>query len=85
MPYGAIRAGDFKLIEFYDGRSAELYQLRDDVSEQRNLATAMPEKVRELSSRLERWRREVGAQMPAKNPDYDSARPEHDPNWRKKA
>jgi arylsulfatase A-like enzyme len=85
VPYGAIRAGDFKLIEFYDGRPVELYLLRDDVAEQRNLAAAMPEKVRELLSRLERWRREVGAQMPAKNPAYDPARPEHDPNWRKKA
>ena len=85
VPYGAIRAGDFKLIEFYDGRPVELYQLRDDAAEQRNLATAMPEKVRELSTRLERWRQSVGAQMPAKNPAYNPAKPEHDPNWRKKA
>lgn len=84
VPYSAIRAGDFKLIEFFDGRAAELYDLREDSSEQRDLAAAMPAKANELRGRLAAWRREVKAQLPAKNPAYDPARPEHDAKARKK-
>ena len=79
VPYAAIRAGDFKLIEFYDGRPAELYDLRQDIGETRNLATAMPERFRELHERLERWRKDVNAQLPKPNPSYDPAKPEHQP------
>lgn len=75
-PYGAIRLGDFKLIEFFDDMRVELYNLRVDIGEQRNLAAQMPGKAAELRARLHAWRKEVGAQMPARNPDYDPAKPE---------
>jgi arylsulfatase A len=79
MPYGAIREGDFKLIEFYDDGRLELYNLRDDIGEQQNLAGQMPEKARHLQQRLAAWRKEVGAQMPTPNPAYDPTRPQHEP------
>jgi arylsulfatase A-like enzyme len=78
-PYGAIRAGDFKLIEYFDDMRVELYNLREDIGEQRNLAAEMPAKVDELRGRLQAWRKEVRAQMPSRNPDYDPSKPEHDP------
>lgn len=78
-PYGAIRKGDFKLIEFYADNSVELYNLKNDIGEQQNLATAMPEKTAELRQRLHAWRRKVNAQMPTPNPDYDPSQPEHPP------
>src|SRR5439155_2951482 len=84
-PYGAIRAGDFKLIEFFDDMRVELYNLREDIGEQRNLAAQMPAKADELRARLHAWRADVGAQMPARNPAYDPSKPEHDPATRKKA
>jgi arylsulfatase A len=84
VPYGAIRMGDFKLIEFYDGKPTELYDLREDIGEQHNLAPAMPDKMRELRRRLDRWRRDVGAQMPSPNPGYDASKPEHQPQPRGK-
>ena len=83
-PYGAIRAGDFKLIEFFDDLRVELYNLREDIGEQRNLAAQMPAKVDELRARLHAWRKEVGAQMPSPSPNYDPTKPEHDPATRKK-
>jgi arylsulfatase A len=83
-PYGAIRAGDFKLIEFFDDMRVELYNLREDIGEQRNLASALPAKAAELRERLHSWRKEVGAQMPSRNPNYDPSKPEHDPATRKK-
>jgi arylsulfatase A len=83
-PYGAIHAGDFKLIEFYDDMRVELYNLKDDISEQKNLADDIPAKVADLRTKLHAWRKEVGAQMPTRNPAYDPAKPEHDPDAKKK-
>jgi arylsulfatase A-like enzyme len=83
-PYSAIRAGDFKLIEFFADKRVELYNLRDDISEQHDLAAQRPDKVVELRTRLHAWRKEVGAQEPTRNPNYDPSKPEHDPASRKK-
>jgi arylsulfatase A len=83
-PYAAIRAGDFKLIEFFDNMRVELYDLREDIGEQRDVAAQMPDRVKELRARLHAWQKEVGAQMPTRNPNYDPAKPEHDPATRKK-
>jgi arylsulfatase A-like enzyme len=77
-PYGAIRAGDFKLIEFFNDKCVELYKVREDIGEQRDLAAQLPDKANELRKRLLAWRKEVGAQMPTPNPNYDPSRPEHD-------
>ncbi|MDO8684121.1 MAG: sulfatase-like hydrolase/transferase, partial [Armatimonadota bacterium] len=69
-PGGVIRNGDFKLIEFYEDNHLELYDLRKDIGEERNLADAMPEKAKELHKLLRDWRESVGALMPVPNPDY---------------
>jgi len=69
-PSGAIRDGNFKLIEFYDNGRLELYDLSKDISESRNLAADQPEKVKELAKKLDDWRKEVGAKMPTPNPNY---------------
>jgi arylsulfatase A-like enzyme len=79
MPYAAIRSGDFKLIEFYNDEHVELYDLRDDIGEQNDLAAALPEKAAGLRTRLHDWQSAVGAQMPIPNPAHDSTRPEYTP------
>jgi arylsulfatase A len=61
---GAIRKGNYKLIEFFDTGQTELYNLADDISEQHNLSTELPEKVTELKKLLIKWRDEVGAKIP---------------------
>ena len=78
-PYGAIRSGDFKLIEFFNDMKVELYNIREDIGEQRDLASSQPKKVEELRTRLHAWRKEVGAQMGPPNPNYNPARPEYTP------
>ena len=70
-PYSAIRAGDWRLIEFFEDGRTELYNLRDDVGESKDLAVAMPGKAAELKAVLAAWREDVGAQLPTENPDYD--------------
>jgi arylsulfatase A-like enzyme len=60
---GAIRKGDFKLIEFFDTGQVELYNLVDDISEKHNMAKDLPDKVIELQKLLAQWRAEVGANI----------------------
>ena len=69
-PGGAVRAGDWKLIEFYEDLRVELYILRDDIGEKNNLAAKQPEKAAELRQRLHDWRQSVNANMPKPNPGY---------------
>lgn len=71
-PSGAAREGDWKLIEWYEDGSLELYNLRDDLGEKTNLAAANSAKVTELHAKLKAWRKEVGALMPTPKPDSDA-------------
>jgi len=65
-PYGAIRQGDLRLVEFYEDMRVELFNLRDDIGEQHDLAARMPEQAGQLRDRLHAWRAKVGAQMPTR-------------------
>lgn len=69
-PGGAIRVGDWKLIEFYESGQIELYNLKDDLGETRNLADAEPQRTCEMLEQLRRWRKQVDANMPLPNPEY---------------
>ncbi len=70
-PGGAIRKGDFKLIEVFETGKFELYNLRDDLGEQKDLAPEMPALVDELAKDLQSWRSETGARMTRTNAGYD--------------
>jgi len=63
-PSGAIRAGDYKLIEWYEDNSIELYNLKDDLGEKDDLAGKMPEKAAELRGLLHRWLKQTKADVP---------------------
>jgi arylsulfatase A len=67
---GAVRRGDYKLIEFYEDDRRELFDVKKDISESRNLIIEKPGIVKELSEMLDSWRKEVGARMPTPNPNY---------------
>lgn len=82
-PGGAIRAGDWKLIEWYEDGKLELFNVKDDVGEKKDLAGAEPEKARALAARLGAWRESVGARMPAPNPSYDPAGPDGRSTWQR--
>ena len=76
-PYGAIRFGDWKLIEFFEDGTLELYNLAEDPNETKNRAASHPEKAQELLIKLQAWRKSVEAQMMTPNPKYN---PEKDLN-----
>lgn len=73
-PSGAIRDGDWKLVEHYDTGQVELFNLRQDAGESTNLASAEPARASSLRERLRTWRLSVGAQENSPNPDADAAR-----------
>jgi len=52
----AVRSGNFKLIEFFDSGTSELYNIKTDLSEVNNLAERNPEKTKELKELLKNWR-----------------------------
>jgi arylsulfatase A-like enzyme len=69
-PASSIRMGDYKLIEFFEDRHAELFDLRTDIGEEHNLAPSDPGRVRAMRARLAAWRNDIEAAMPTDNPDY---------------
>lgn len=69
-PGAAIRAGDWKLIEFYEEERLELYNLKDDIGEKHDLSKTYSEKMDELLKLLHKWQKDIGAQLPRINPAY---------------
>lgn len=72
-PAGAIRVGDWKLIEHYEDGRVELFNLANDRSEEQDLAAKEPERVADLQRQLAAWRTAIGAQVNSPNPDFDPA------------
>ena len=68
VPSGAVRAGDWKLIEWYEDRRVELFNLADDLSETTDRSEKRPDKTRELQAMLKAWRVAVGADPMTPNP-----------------
>jgi len=69
-PGCSVRMGDFKLIEFFEDGRLELYNLRDDISEDHNMADGNPELVRRMHRMLVEWRESIEARIPEKNPKF---------------
>jgi arylsulfatase A-like enzyme len=70
-PGSSIRAGDFKLIEFFEGGRTELYNLREDIGEEQDLAKDMPQLAAHLARMLADWRERLEARIPAPNPNWE--------------
>jgi len=69
-PGCSVRSGDYKLIEFFEDRHVELYNLREDVSEEHDLSADEPEVTARLRALLHDWLARVEARLPQPNPDY---------------
>jgi len=60
----AVRVGRYKLLEFFDDDSVELYDLEKDLGETTNLADEQPQRAAEMRARLKAWREASGAKLP---------------------
>lgn len=69
-PVSAVRAGNWKLLEYLEDHRVELYNLADDLGETKNLATENPVQTEKLKQLLHGWRDTVRAQMPVPNPNF---------------
>lgn len=81
----SVRSGDWKLIRWFgdltDEVRFELYNLRDDLSETKNLAAAEPARVKELDALISGFLADTGATYPRPNPAFKptAARPAKPP------
>lgn len=72
-PASALREGRYKLIEFFETDTVELYDLQADPGETHDLAREQPERAAKLRTRLAAWQKELGAPCPHEpNPSYDA-------------
>ena len=63
-PAGAVRDGQWKLVEDYETGKTELFNLEEDISESDDLKFSQPEKAKELLEMLQNWRKAISAKMP---------------------
>ncbi|MEN8227400.1 MAG: sulfatase [Bacteroidota bacterium] len=77
-PASVIRKGDWKLIHYLVDDSRLLYNLAEDIGETTDLSTIHSNKTEALMNLLDQWRKEVGAETPVPNPDFD---PEKREQW----
>jgi arylsulfatase A-like enzyme len=69
-PNSIVRVGEWKLIRYYEDGKRELFNLKDDLSEERDLADSKPEIVKRLGAMLDKWINDTGAKLPISNPAY---------------
>jgi len=63
-PQGAIRLGKYKLIEYFENGTVQLFDLENDIGEKKDLSKEKPEMTKKLLKMLRNWRKEVDAKMP---------------------
>lgn len=73
-PSSIIREGDWKLIHYYEENIDELYNLKEDASEQHNVAETFPEITSRLSAKLKNWLVSVDAKYPEKDTEFDEVK-----------
>lgn len=68
IPSGAIRMGDWKLIERYEDGRTHLYNLKADIGERNDVAASNQKRVTRMRAKLHKWYQEVDAKfLQAKN------------------
>ena len=69
-PGGAVRSGKYKLLEYFENNSIQLFDLDSDLAEQHDLSKTHPEIASQLLKKLHQWQRDVGAEMMEPNPQF---------------
>lgn len=70
-PGGAVRFGDYKLIEYYENNTVQLFNIKDDPGEHNDLSKTELQMADKLRNMLHDWRKSVDAVMPSNNPNYN--------------
>lgn len=80
-PGGAIRVGDYKLLEYFERETVQLFDIKTDPGEQHDLSREQPQRVKTMLAMLRNWRKAVGANMPSPNPDYQQSLGDEWQDW----
>ncbi len=75
LPAGAMRQGDFKLVEHYHSGHTRLYNVVNDIGEQHDLVAQMPGETAAMKKKFYRWLESVGSRAPSPNLTYDPSKP----------
>ncbi len=70
-PGAAVRLNNYKLIEYFEDGSTELFDLSRDIGELNDLSETKPQVAGKLKGMLHEWYEEVGANMMSPNPDWE--------------
>ncbi|WPP53114.1 sulfatase [Catalinimonas niigatensis] len=73
-PGSAIRKGDWKLIHWYEDDRFELFNLKEDIGEEQNVASEHPKEIEILKKELNEWLQDVDGKMPSPNPNAEERR-----------
>jgi arylsulfatase A-like enzyme len=73
LPVALVQSGEWKLMEFMEDKRVELYNLKDDIGEKKNLATEDPGKAKAMLDKLHTWQAAIKAPMPTPNTDQKIA------------
>lgn len=74
-PAGAVQVGHLKLLEFFEDKHIELYDIKADIGQNRDLVKEQPQRAAEMLARLTEWRKSINAQMPARRDVEKSEKP----------
>jgi arylsulfatase A-like enzyme len=85
-PSVAIREGDWKLIRIFHDRPDqthryELYNLKQDIGERRNLTTSQSKRVARMDTLIETFLKNTRAIRPLPNPNYRSTTSDRVDDW----
>lgn len=71
-PSSIVREGNYKLIRYHEDGREELYNVKEDIGETKDLAAENPDLVKKLSARLTAHLTEVGAKIPKPDPRFNA-------------
>lgn len=81
-PASAIMLGDLVAIKTYESNKLDLYDLSKDIGERKDLSNQMKDKAAEMENKMNAYLKEINAQMPVPNPNFDSSKPATTPRGR---
>jgi len=64
-PGSVIRKGDWKLHYYFENRDVELYNLKDDIGEKKNLAESRADVANKMLVELKDWLKQTRAEIPS--------------------
>ena len=70
-PSGIVMDEDWKLIHYFEDNRSELYQINEDIGEQKNVAESHELRVASMLGVLKNWQQDVGAAFPTTNAKYN--------------